>query len=221
MFCGNIPGLTTDFVYLSFKSTVENVCDLLVLGDEYQVAKVTKECRKFLMYNKYDDQMAMKVLLLAQKYGLDDLRTECCKNLASIKVNELKNLDGFLDLDGNSMKGILLPQLEECQACLKDILPQLIGLLDFTLYLIMNTEKHEHSFKLCQEHYQLKYAGIGSEVRLRNCTVCQAMFMRIHKLGIHSHNRDRTVNYNYGRNFHFDENIVNVVSKLMEILGTP
>ena len=204
---------------------MENVCDLLVLGDEYQVAKVTKECRKFLMYNKYDDQMAMKVLLLAQKYGLDDLRTESCKHLASIKVNELKNLDGFLDCDGNSMKDILLPQLEECQACLKDILPQLIGLLDFTLYLIMNTE-NQSNFKLCQEHYQSNNARIGSEDRLRNCTVCQAMFMRIHKLGIQPYEfrpgcTYSTCSYKYGRNFHFDENIVNVVCKLMEILGTP
>ena len=165
--------------------------------------------------------MAMKVLLLAQKYGLDDLRTECCKNLASIKVNELKNLDGFLDLDGNSMKGILLPQLEECQACLKDILPQLIGLLDFTLYLIMNTE-NQSALKLCQEHYQSNNARIGSEDRLRNCTVCKAMFMHIHKLGIYAaRNWDGSVKYKYGRNFHFDENIVNVVCKLMEILGTP
>lgn len=199
---------------------MENVCDLLVLGDEYQVAKVTKECRKFLMYNKFDDQMAIKVLLLAQKYGLDDLRTECCKHLASITVNELKNLDGFLDLDGNSMKGILLPQLEESQACLKDILPQLIGLLDFTLYLIMNTE-NQSNFKLCQEHYQSNNARIGSEDRLRNCTVCQAMFMRIHKLGIKPNLRSLSIIYKYGRNFHFDENIVNVVCKLMEILGTP
>ena len=172
------------------------------------------------MYNEFDDQMAIKVLLLAQKYGLDDLRTECCKHLASITVNELKNLDGFLDLDGNSMKGILLPQLEESQACLKDILPQLIGLLDFTLYLIMNTE-NQSNFKLCQEHYQSNNARIGSEDRLRNCTVCQAMFMRIHKLGIKPNLRSLSIIYKYGRNFHFDENIVNVVCKLMEILGTP
>ena len=161
---------------------MENVSDLLVLGDEYQVAKVTKECRKFLMSATLDYQMAMKTLLLAQKYGFDDIRITCCQRLAYMKVDKLKNLDGFQDLDGNSMKSILLPQVEKSQSCLKEVLPQLVGLMEFTVYLLKTGKNH--SFQSCSGHYQGGGdATRASEWRLRHCTVCREMFKSIHKLG--------------------------------------
>ena len=176
-----------------------------------------------------DDQLAMKTLLLAQKYGFDDIRITCCEQLASMKVDTLKNLDGFQDLDGNSMKSILLPQLERCQSCLKEVLPQLVGLMEFAVYLLKDNTNP--SIKRCSEHYKGHEAAAttASAWRLRNCTVCQEMFKRIHKCG-----RKEQVSlgggtmfgtncpeYKYGYFLHFNEKIVDVSRTVMDILGTP
>ena len=209
---------------------MENICDLLVLGDEYDVANVKKECRRFLTSATLDDQMAMKILLLAQKHGFDDLRTKCYKHLASIKLDKLKNLDGFQDLDANSMKSILLPQVEESQSCLSEVLPQLIGLMEFTVYLLTFANNDNLTIQSCSEHYQIQdgreafQATRASDWRLRHCIVCQEMFKRIHKFGkeniltgYHPHSE-----YKYGdRSLHFDEKIVDVSCKVMDILGIP
>ena len=162
---------------------MENVGDLLALGDEYHVAKVTKECRKFFMSAALDNQTAAKVLLLAQKYGLDDVRAKCCDRLIKVQeVDKLKNLGGFQELDANSIKSILLPQLEGSQSCLSEVLPQLVGLMEFTVYLL-KTGKNP-SFQSCSGHYKSAGAATtASEWRLRHCTVCQEMFKSIHKLG--------------------------------------
>ena len=195
---------------------MENICDLLVLGDEYDVANVKKECRRFLTSATLDDQMAMKILLLAQKHGFDDLRTKCYKHLASIKLDKLKNLDGFQDLDANSMKSILLPQVEECQSCLSEVLPQLVGLMEFTVHLL---KIGNSSFQSCSGHYK-QSAARASEWRLRHCTVCQEMFKSIHKLGKVSHGFNAsTTGYNYGHSLYFSEEIVDVSCKIMDILG--
>ena len=184
---------------------------------------------KSLIFNY---QVAMKTLLLAQKYGFDDIRTECCQRLASVKLDTLKNLDGFQDLDGNSMKNILLPQLEKCQSCLKEVLPQLVGLMEFAVHLLKDNSNP--SIQRCSEHYKghEAVATTASEWRLRNCTVCQEMFKRIHKcgrkdnVGIGRFGGVGTITgticpeYKYGHSLHFNEKIVDVSRTVMDILGT-
>ena len=201
---------------------MENVGDLLALGDEYHVAKVTKECRKFLMSAALDNQTAVKVLLLAEKYGLDDVRAKCCDYLVKVaEVDKLKNLDGFQDLDAKSLKSILLPQLEECQSCLKDVLPQLVGLMEFTIYLVTSAKNdNQLSLKLCSQHYNYDKAAFGtsSQWRLRHCPACQEMFKRIHTQGKYF---QFPQNYKYGNSLYFNEQIVDVSCKVMDILGTP
>ena len=199
---------------------MENVGDLLALGDEYHVARVTKECRKFLMSSALDNQTAVMVLLLAQKYGLDDVRAKCCDRLVKVQeVDKLKNLDGFQDLDANSIKNILLPQLEESQSCLRDVLPQLVGLMEFTAYSLKFSKNDNLTIRLCSEHYQNGYDGIAtraSEWRLRHCPACQEMFKRIHTQGI-----DRSGYHNYGHSLRFNKQIVETACRVMNILGTP
>ena len=174
------------------------------------------------MHISFDVQVAMKTLLLAQKYGFDDIRTTCCLRLASIKVDKLKNLDGFQDLDANSMKSILLPQLERCQSCLKEVLPQLVGLMEFAVYLLK--DNCNPSIQRCSEHYKGHEAAAttASEWRLRNCTVCQEMFKRIHKCGRKEQVSFGTIcpEYKYGHSLHFNEKIVDVSRTVMDILGT-
>ena len=198
---------------------MRNVCDLLVLGDEYQVAKVTKECHKFLMSARLNDQMAMKVLLLANKCGLTDLRTKCCGQLSFVEPYRLEQLAGFQDLDADTMKEVLVPHLERAkefcatlQASLNEVLPQLVGFLELTVYLIKSNK--DFYFETCPIHY----SGSGkanSEFwhRFKNCTACQAMFKAIPRIG-HLFGRNT---YAYGHDHHIDEQIIQLLPKLMSL----
>ena len=207
---------------------MENVCDLLVLGDEYQVAKVKKECRKFLMSATLDDQMAMKVILLAKRCGLTDLRTKCCTQLSFIEPHRLEQLAGFQDLDGDSMKKVLLPHLERTkisgatlQTSLKEVLPQLVGLLEFLVYLIGKTNECPF-LKICPIHYDASgKASSPLRDRLKSCTACQATLNAITELGRRTYYYDKSGSYVEGSAYfhsqdsHFDEKILELLSKLM------
>ena len=182
---------------------------------------MTKECHKFLMSTTLDDQMAMKVLLLANKCELTDLRTKCCGQLSFVEPNRLERLAGFKDLDGNSMKKVLLPQLERAkkscatlQASLNEVLPQLVGFLEFTVYLIKNSNK-DFYFETCPIHY----SGSGkasSEFwdRFKNCTACQAMFEAIPRIGRLYSGHDK---YAYGHDYHIDKQIIQLLPKLINL----
>ena len=169
-----------------------------------------------------NNQTAVKFLLLAQKYGsgLDDVRAKCCDHLVKLQeVDKLKNLKGFQDLDANSINSILLQQLEECQSCLREVLPQLVGLMEFTAYSVKFSKHDKLTIRLCSEHYQNGDNGTAtreSEWRLRHCPACQEMFKRIHTLG-----KDPNRRYKYGHSLHFNEQIVETACRVMNILGTP
>ena len=194
-----------------------------MMGNEYQVAKVKKECRKFLMYNELDDQMAMKVLLLANKCGLTDLRTKCCGQLSFIEPNRLEELAGFQDLDGDSMKEVLVPHLERAkefcatlQASLNEVLPQLVGLLEFIVHLIAT---EDYSLKMCPIHYNASgKANSPFKDRFKSCTACKAMFKAIATLGCHVDKHKGYV-YQYGYDHHIDEQIIKRLPKLMKLKG--
>ena len=201
-----------------------------MLGDEYQVAKVTKECRKFLMSATLDDQMAMKVFLLAKKCGLTDLRTKCCGQLSFIEPNTLGELAGFQDLDGDSMKEVLVPHLERAkkssetlQTSLNEVLPQLVGLLELVVHLITKTEGYH--LKMCPIHYNASgKANSAFKERLKSCTACKAMFNAIPTLGcglaysndIFSRGTTHTT-YQYGYDYHINEQIIKCLPKLMNL----
>ena len=198
---------------------MKNVCDLLVLGDEYQVAKVKKECQKFLMSARLNDQMAMKVLLLAKKCGLTDLRTKCCGQLSFIEPNTLGELAGFQDLDGDSMKEVLVPHLERAkefcatlQASLNEVLPQLVGLLELVVHLITKSKEYVY-FRTCFMHYNASgKANSQFWDRFKSCTDCQAMFRAIPAIGYSGYN-----NYAYGHDYHIDKQIIQLLPKLMNL----
>ena len=207
---------------------MENVCDLLVLGDEYQVAKVTKECRKFLMSATLDDQMAMKVFLLAKKCGLTDLRTKCCGQLSFIEPSRLEELVGFQNLDGDSMKEVLVPHLERAkkssetlQTSLNEVLPQLVGLLELVVHLITKTEGYH--LKMCPIHYDASgKANSAFKERLKSCTACKAMFKAIPTLACaYSYDRFQPratyTSYKYGYDYHINEQIIKRLPKLMNL----
>ena len=162
----------------------------------------------------------MKVLLLANKCGLTDLRTKCCGQLSFVEPYRLEQLAGFQDLDADTMKEVLVPHLERAkescatlQVSLNEVLPQLVGFLEFTIYLIKSNENSVY-LNTCPIHYN----GSGkanSEFwdRFKNCTACQAMFKAIPRIG-HLFGRNT---YAYGHDHHIDEQIIQLLPKLMSL----
>lgn len=211
---------------------MENACDLFVLSDEYQVARVKKECHKFLMSAKYDDKIAVKVLSLAEKYGLTDLETNCRKHLSSLEFDKLNLLKGFWDLDEKSIRYLLIQQIKRAnnsrnmlKKCLRDVLPQLVGLLEFTIHLLVSTQYKKERFQRCPFHYDSD-GKARSDIykRAKSCPECQVMLKRIPVLGRTEHSyyfrnpEQGRHYYSYGYDLHFDENIVELLPRLMDIL---
>ena len=202
---------------------MENVHDLVALGDEYEVTRVLKECHKFLMSSKFNDEVAVQILLLAQKYELQDLRTKCCKQLRCVELDRLTQMKGFQDLDGDSLRDVLIPQLKraetsnkELKNCLQAVLPQLVGLLEFSIYLIAENKDMNCEIKRCPYHYnKAGKANAGIYKRAKSCTDCQAMIKSIPRLGIR---QSYYPLYKYGHDLHFDEKIIELLPKLIEIL---
>lgn len=210
---------------------MKNVDALLALGDEYQVARVTKECRKFLMSSSFDLQEGMKFLLLAQKYGFPDLRQKCYKILRSADLRSLRELKGLEEFDRDSVKKVLLPRLAKAEevvrslkSCLQEVLEQLVGLLEFTVHLLKNKKRYEGVYlQTCQYHYFAEgKAKTDIYKRAKECPSCKAMFEHIARLGFETaHNWATDMpekRYRYGYDMHFDENIIKVVLKVANIL---
>jgi len=57
--------------------TAINCQKVLELADEYQIIELTKRCRNFLL----NQRGTLEILLLAQKYGFDDVIKRCSDHL--------------------------------------------------------------------------------------------------------------------------------------------
>ena len=88
------------FVNLLFCSiSVENVEHLLKLSDEYQVKLIFDPCIKFVRDQSITKENVMKLLGIAELYGLDDVRQGCNDLLKNMKLKTLSETVHLEDLD--------------------------------------------------------------------------------------------------------------------------
>ena len=119
---------------------------------------------------------------------------------------------------------MLVPQLERAkkscetlQASLNEVLPQLVGLLEFIAYLITTTKGYD--LDIYPIDYDAGKASSPLKDRLKSCTACQAMFKSIAKLGGYGTRRRSgvLVETPYGYNSYFNEKIIQLLPKLMNL----
>ena len=76
---------------------------LLKLAEEYQIKTVLDLCANFLRDEPKTEDDAMKILLLAQKYRLNNMGDDCRILLAQLTVYKGWRYGEFSDLNGENL----------------------------------------------------------------------------------------------------------------------
>lgn len=159
------------FFYLSLVDKVEHI---LKLADEYQMRNVFKLCEKALMNEpKSNKNLVTKTLLLAQQYGIEHLRKHCYKQLSEMTLGELRQLDGFQNLDVDSVREVLGQRLEKLETFHRDLYRQFIGIVDCARFLWQESGR---PINPCPVHISSVNLRPYDPLQIRiKCPVCKEM----------------------------------------------
>lgn len=151
--------------------SMDNVEHLLRLADEYQIKGILDMCSSFLKKEAKTETNAMKILLLAQQYDLNDkIREGCCHVLSQMKLQKLEGFEEFVELDAENLRRILIPRMKLLEGVVKELSPQVAGLISCTTWL-WNEAKKEMAW--CPAHIPNGRATASFRVCLRYCPACQ------------------------------------------------
>ena len=202
---------------------MDNVEHLLKLADEYQVKGILAMCAGCLRNEPKTEFNAMKILLLAQQYRLDNIATGCHNVLATMKLERLEWCSEFSLLDSENLRGILLPRMRKLEELVRDLSPQVAGVVACTTWLWNEATK---PMAWCPSHFSNGKSKVSLRDCLGTCPACKEVIERLalntvqeRKVARSYHSRPavtRTYLYTDGTD-HFDENLANVLEKLFNL----
>ena len=176
---------------------------------------VLKLCENVLANEPMSNKnLATKILLLAQQYGMENVRKQCYKQLNGMTLDELKKLDGFQNLDGDSVREVLGHRVEKLETYLKDVYPQFIGIVDCAMFLWRESGR---SIKPCPIHHEPwpNRAPLKSlQIRL-TCGVCNEMLT---SMATKYKGKSKYEYPEYSCDTKFDTNIVVVLQDMFALL---
>ena len=97
---------------------MENVEHRLKLSDEYQVKLIFDPCTKFVRDQPITKENVMKLLAIADLYGLDDVRQRCNNLLKNMSLKTLSKTVHLEDLDVENVRHFLEQRIERLEALL-------------------------------------------------------------------------------------------------------
>jgi hypothetical protein len=157
----------------------------------------------------------MEILMSSQVCNADEAREHCYKRLQSMTIAELKLNEHFTEMDEQSLRNVLLPKAERLEECLSKIQPQLVGLVDFVLYLWPSSNDAQLQPRRCPLHYTHQKAAAKIKTRI-NCDACIEMFTAMANNSRYSNGTPRYSSLE----MHFDEDITNVLQEMFDLLKT-
>lgn len=184
----------------------------------------------------------MKILLLAQQYRLTNIAKGCHNVLSRMKLERLERYREFPFLNNENLQGILLPRMRKLEELVRDLKPQVAGVVACTTWLWNEAKK---PMAWCPSHF----SNGKSKVSLRDCLgTCPACKHVIECLASNttvqgrdketeerflywetgyralSKNKELNARSNVTRTYlytdgtdHFDENLANVLQKLFNL----
>ena len=163
---------------------------LLKLADEYEVQGVVDLCVKCLKDVPKSEENVVKILYLATdtlKAGedsrLDSVRRDCEILVKDMDLANITAKGDFKNLNRDSMEKVFVKRTERLESFIKDVHPQLIGLVEYCLHL-----KLESPFPCvtrCPQHLPPgKSLGsrpehIGLLQRINSCFGCRDMITQL------------------------------------------
>ena len=196
---------------------MDNVEPILKLADEYQMRGVIKLCENVLLNEPLPNKnLATKILLLAQQYGMENVRKQCYKQLNGMTLDELEKLDGFQNLDGDSVREVLGHRLKKLETFLKDVHPQFAGIVDCARFIWRESRR---PIKSCPIHDDCINEPPTESLQIRlTCSVCCEMLTSM-ATEYSSPGQYRGPGYpEYSCDIKFDKNIVTVLQDMFTLL---
>ncbi|XP_020620975.1 uncharacterized protein LOC110058658 [Orbicella faveolata] len=207
--------------------SMNNVEHLLKLADEYQAKGVLDLCARCLKNEPKTESNAMKILLLAQQYGLSSIGEDCRNLLAGIKLDRLEKYEQLPLLNNDNLLGILLPRMICSEEFIKDLSPQVARIVACTTWLWSEAKK---PMAWCPTHLP----NGKTKVCIRNCLrSCSAYKHVIHCLAFNtvdaandfrsrgyyrsSESYTPSCSYTTRNGDHFDSNLLKVLEKLFDL----
>ena len=204
---------------------VNKMSHLLKLADEYQAQGVLDLCVEYLRQIPKWKENVVKILLLAthtvmarEDERLNSVRQQCKELIKNMDLADILGKSDFKNLDRDSLESVFVERTGRLETFLREVRPQLIGLLEYCIYLKLQSSSSD-IFR-CPQHFGTSSfknkAKIGLLQRIRSCSVCVEMITQLVSSSI-----DSTKSHVYGGHCHFDTKIVSVIHGFERIISVP
>ena len=229
---------------------------LLKLADEYDVQGVLDLCIKCLQDVPKSEGNVVKIFYLAtdtltasEDCRLDGVRDECEILIKEMDLANITAKSDFKKLNRDSMERVFVKRTDRLETFVREIHPQLVGLVEYCLYLKLASSSSV--ITRCPQHFSSNKSYIGLLQRIRSCLVCRGMitqlvtssvtpdqpqsstglFSTISSTGSlfvaqhgsqFSNNQTAAVKEHvYGGNCHFDEKLVSLLQDINKVVSLP
>ena len=217
---------------------------LLKLADEYDVQGVLDLCTKCLKDVPKSEENVVKILYLAtdtviasEDSRLDGVRDDCEILLKEMDLANITAKSDFKKLNRDSMERVFVKRTERLETFVREIHPQLVGLVEYCLYLKLASSPSV--ITRCPQHFLSNKSYIGLLQRIRGCLVCRGMITQLVTSSISNDKQPTQTSggslfgsttpfgtgafkeHVYGGNCHFDEKLVSLLQDINKVVSLP
>ena len=222
---------------------------LLKLADEYDVQGVLDLCTKCLKDVAKSEDNVVKILYLAtdtviarEDSRLDGVRDDCEILLKEMDLANTTAKSDFKKLNRDSMERVFVKRTERLETFIREIHPQLVGLVEYCLYLKLSSSSSV--ITRCPQHFLTNKSYVGLLQRIRSCLICRGMITQLvtssisndqqlpnaskHLFGqattfggLSANQTAAVKEHLYGGNCHFDEKLVSLLQDINKVVSLP
>ena len=222
---------------------------LLKLSDEYDAQGVLDLCIKCLQDVPKSEVNVVKILYLAtdtltasEDYRLDDVRDECEILIKEMDLANITAKSDFKKLNRDSMERVFVKRTDRLETFVREIHPQLVGLVEYCLYLKLASSSSV--ITRCPQHFLSNMPYIGLLQRIRSCLVCREMTKQLVTSSVSNDQQPAKTSggrfgstttfgsssgictravkkHVYGGNCHFDEKLVSLLQDINKVVSSP
>ena len=229
--------------------SVDKMGHLLKLADEYDVQGVLDLCTKCLKDVPKSEENVVKILYLAtdtviasEDSRLDGVRDDCEILIKDMDLVNITAKSDFKKLSRDSMERVFVKRTERLETFIREIHPQLVGLVEYCLYLKLASSPSV--ITRCPQHFLSNKSYIGLLQRIRSCLVCRGMITQLVTSSIsndkqlgqtscgmfgtstafgstNANQTEAVKEHLYGGNCHFDEKLVSLLQDINKVVSLP
>lgn len=203
---------------------MDKVDHLLKLADEYQATSVFDLCVRFLNDEPKTEENAVRILYLAnstmmarEEERLDIVRRDCYSLIRDMELEDIMEKEDFKSLDRDTSESVLVKRTERLETFLKEVYPQMIGLVEFCIYLCLRDSSYKSRMTCCPQHFPSQNKANKELLeRIQTCPVCKTMIEQLIPLSKPSR-FGFSVERVYGGNCYFGQELISVIKNFKNV----